>query len=217
MILLESRYITKAFALVLLLVLSLLPYGSGSAERITSQTQFQEQVMESDQIWLVQFCERGNKNCEAISPLYEEIGGVLQGIVRVAAIDVTDPELEFTNIMKTKFKLKTLPALYIYGTDKKQAPTLLKGKHNIQEIVQEVLNTIVNTLQTRATSIMGSKTNQSEFDKPGDNSKLIQLNQSNFQSMVLGDKKNIWMVAFIAPWYVLSVTVKIALIMFSSY
>jgi hypothetical protein len=196
MILLGSRHIT----LVLLLVLSLLSYGSGSVERITSQTQFQEQVMESDQIWLVQFCERGNKNCEAISTLYEEISGVLKGIVRVAAIDVTDPESEFTNVMKKKFKLKTLPTLYVFGTDKKQAPTLLKGKHNIQEIVQEVLNTIVNTLQTRATSIMGSKTNQSEFDKPGDSSKLIQLNQSNFQSMVLDDKKNIWMVAFVAPW-----------------
>jgi hypothetical protein len=91
-------------------------------ELITSQTQLQEPVMESDQIWLVQFCERGIKNCEAFSAPYEEISGVLKELVRVASIDVTDPESEFTRTMKTKYKMKSPPTLYIFGSDKKQAP-----------------------------------------------------------------------------------------------
>lgn len=175
---------------------------NSSVKLITSQIQFQEHILQSDEIWLVQFFEHGSKNCEAFATPYKETGEVLKGIVRVAAIDVSDAESEFTKIMKSGYKWKSLPTLYIFSSDKKQAPSLIKGKHNIQDIVQEVLNNIVNTLQMRATSIMGSKNNQNNFDSSSDANKLVQLNQSNFQSMVLDDKKNIWMVAFIAPWYV---------------
>jgi hypothetical protein len=63
-----------------------------------------------------------NQKLRSIFSPYEEISGVLKELVRVASIDVTDPESEFTRTMKTKYKMKSPPTLYIFGSDKKQAP-----------------------------------------------------------------------------------------------
>ena len=181
--------------------------NSSPVQLITSQSQFEEQILQTEDIWIVQFFANWCKASQAFAVPYKEfLGEILKGVIRVAAVDMSDSNSEFAKSMKSQYNLKgSYPTLYIFGSDKKKPPMLYKGKIDLQEILNEGVKAIVETIQTRANNLLGSQSNQNQFNaKPSgsSNDKTVKLDQSNFQSLVLNDNKNIWMVAFIAPWYV---------------
>jgi len=179
--------------------------NSSPVQLITSQSQFEEQILQTEDIWIVQFFANWCKASQAFAVPYKEfLGEILKGVIRVAAVDMSDSNSEFYKSMKSQYNLKgSYPTLYIFGSDKKKPPMLYKGKNDLQEILNEGVKAIVETIQTRANKLLGSQSSQNQFNaKPSgsSNDKTVKLDQSNFQSLVLNDNKNIWMVAFIAPW-----------------
>jgi protein disulfide-isomerase A6 len=206
-------------ALVLVLLLTFVASGASSDEGgaskalysnddnsgvqlITSHSQFQKEILLSDEVWIVQFFKSKDTNSQSFAVSYKEfLGKILKGVVRLAAVDVSDSESEFTKSMISKFKLKTFPTMYFFSGDKK-TPSLYKGKIDIQAILQDVVNVVVKVVQTRANDLLGGTqkppdASESDMKEVGN---VVKLDEATFKSKVLNDTQNVWMVAFIAPW-----------------
>ena len=176
------------------------PNDTNSAVQIiTHHSQFQSTILNSDSIWVVQFYANWCGHCQKLAPVYQNLSSILKGIVNVAAIEVGDSNSDFAKRMLAQYNIQSFPTVYIFAGDK-QNPVLYKGNRDAQSMIQETLNQLVKVIESRANLGAGGKFQSTSSGQ--EENMATMLNQSNFKSTVLDDTKNVWLVAFIAPWYV---------------
>lgn len=191
-------------------------------EEIFDIEQFEEDVIESNNIWMMQFYDPTNKECEKFEKSYNQLAGLTTGIFRVGAVDVTS---KGGKALASQYGIKAgsttdLPSILIFSDDKKNPQSFnSKGsskKRDVQSMLDAMMQNVVDTLQTRATrgtmikTIKDKKKKRRKQDDDDDEdnkkkkkkkveSKVMQLNASNFDEMVYKNKL-IVAVAFAAPW-----------------
>lgn len=82
------KYLT-IFILTLSLYTSEALYGSNSKVVILTQQNFQKEVINSKDLWLVEFFAPWCGHCKSLAPEWEKTAKALEGIVKVGAVDMT--------------------------------------------------------------------------------------------------------------------------------
>lgn len=79
---------TTLLVLVCLSLVSAFYEGDSSVVTLTSDN-FESEVLESDQLWLVEFYAPWCGHCKKLVPEFDKSAKALDGIVRLGAVDMT--------------------------------------------------------------------------------------------------------------------------------
>jgi len=154
---------------------------------LTSGT-FQDKVIKSSDIWVVEFYAPWCGHCKALVPEYIKAAKALKGIAKVGAVNMDGPDQS----VGAPYGVKGFPSIKVFGADK-QKPTDFNGGRDAASIAQAALQAAAEAVQGR---LGGGNFGGGGGGGP---SKVLTLTDSNFKSKVLESKEPV-LVAFVAPW-----------------
>ncbi|KAK3611556.1 hypothetical protein CHS0354_018072 [Potamilus streckersoni] len=157
---------------------------------------FHQDVIQSDDLWLVEFYAPWCDHCQSLAPEWKKAATALKGVVKVGAIDVT-----VSSSLESQYDVKGYPTVKIFGVNKLR-PHDYQGSNQASGIVDAALAYLKNMVRQR----QSGKKSEGDKSSDGDGSEheenpedVIDLNDYNFQELVL-DSQDMWMVEFFAPW-----------------
>jgi len=88
-------------------------YESSSHVINLKKDTFEKEVLESKQLWIVEFYAPWCGHCKTLSPIFEELAKGFEGIIKFGAVDMTtDKEAG------EAYKIQSYPTLKFFGVDK---------------------------------------------------------------------------------------------------
>ncbi|VDD90494.1 unnamed protein product [Enterobius vermicularis] len=154
---------------------------------------FQNRVIKGDEIWVVEFFAPWCGHCKNLAPEYKKAAKALKGLIKVGAVDMTQHQA-----VGQPYNVRGFPTIKIFGGDK-QKPSDYQGARTAQAIVDAAINELKKTASVRLGGKTGSGESKKGSGKRGSADDVIELTDSNFESMVL-NSDDIWLVEFFAPW-----------------
>lgn len=175
---------------------------------------FNSQVIDSEDVWIVEFYAPWCGHCKSLAPEYEKAARALKGIAKVGAVDMTVHQS-----VGTPYNIQGFPTLKIFGANKKK-PTDYNGERTAKSIV----DSIFSELRKVATERLGGKSGSSGSGSAGSGSHnhgghghahgshshgsddhagsehVVELTGDNFDEMVINQDSQGWLVMFYAPW-----------------
>jgi len=148
---------------------------------------FQERVVNSNEVWVVEFYAPWCGHCRSLTPEYKKAATALKGMVRVGAVNADDHKS-----LGGQFGVRGFPTIKVFGADKKK-PTDFNGQRNAQGIVDAAVRAVKDVASAR----LGGKS--SGGSGGGSGSAVVELTDSNFDKTVL-KSDDMWLVEFFAPW-----------------
>lgn len=156
---------------------------------------FKDEVLKFPGIAVVEFFAPWCGHCKQLTPEYEKAATLLQGIVKVVAVDATTSES-----LAKRFSISGFPSIKVFGNDKKN-PVDYNGQRTGDAIASEAMRA-ANALVFQRKGGKSSSSGQSDSSSSGSKkagSEVIELTESNFNALVL-ESSDHWMVEFYAPW-----------------
>ena len=199
----------KTILIFLLFSFSLTFFESNTPVILLDGTNFEKEVVQSKDIWLVLFYAPWCGHCKAFSPEYEKAAKALKGIFKIGAIDADKersiggkyniqgfPTVKFFGIHKDKpvdyDKARTADAVINFMFDKARA--IANARLNMKKTDQSSSNTNTNSNQQQH-----QQQQQRKAPEAGNEKDVIVLTDDNFDDMIFNDE-SMWLVAFYAPW-----------------
>ena len=200
----------KTILIFLLFSFSLTFFESNTPVILLDGTNFEKEVVQSKDIWLVLFYAPWCGHCKAFSPEYEKAAKALKGIFKIGAIDADKersiggkyniqgfPTVKFFGIHKDKpvdyDKSRTADAVINFMFDKARA--IANARLNMKKTDQSSSNTNTNSNQQQHQQ----QQQQRKAPEAGNEKDVIVLTDDNFDDMIFNDE-SMWLVAFYAPW-----------------
>ena len=200
----------KTILIFLLFSFSLTFFESNTPVILLDGTNFEKEVVQSKDIWLVLFYAPWCGHCKAFSPEYEKAAKALKGIFKIGAIDADKersiggkyniqgfPTVKFFGIHKDKpvdyDKARTADAVINFMFEKARA--IANARLNMKKTDQSSSNTNTNSNQQQHQQ----KQQQRKAPEAGNEKDVIVLTDDNFDDMIFNDE-SMWLVAFYAPW-----------------
>jgi len=167
-------------------------------------TNFDKEVVQSDDIWLILFYAPWCGHCQAFSPEYEKAAKALKGIFKIAAIDA-DKE----RAIGGKYGVHGFPTVKFFGLHKDKPVDYDKARtaQAVIDFMFDKAKSIVNARlnvkkeQTNSNTNNSNQQQQQQRKAPetGNEKDVIELTDDNFDDTVFNDD-SMWLVAFYAPW-----------------
>lgn len=110
---------------------------------------FNEQVLDSDKIWVVEFYAPWCPYCQNYVKEYEKVASALKGIAKVGCVDT-----EEHHSLSKKYSIKILPTVLIFSKD----------KSNPEVSASREATSIINSVLTTATG-RSKRKNNGNFQK----------------------------------------------------
>jgi protein disulfide-isomerase A6 len=86
--LIKSKFNIRIFYLLLIFLFSVsCLYSSNSDVKVLTQNNFNKEVVNSADIWIVEFYAPWCGHCQKLTPEWEKAAKALKGIVKVGAVD----------------------------------------------------------------------------------------------------------------------------------
>ena len=200
----------KTILIFLLFSFSLTFFESNTPVILLDGTNFEKEVVQSKDIWLVLFYAPWCGHCKAFSPEYEKAAKALKGIFKIGAIDADKersiggkyniqgfPTVKFFGIHKDKpvdyDKARTADAVINFMFEKARA--IANARLNMKKTDQSSSNTNTNSNQQQ----QQQQQQQRKAPEAGNEKDVIVLTDDNFDDMIFNDE-SMWLVAFYAPW-----------------
>ncbi|VDM75010.1 unnamed protein product [Strongylus vulgaris] len=179
------------FPLVLLFVPACLALYTSKDDVVElTSTNFQNRVINSDEIWIVEFYAPWCGHCKNLAPEYKKAATALKGIIKVGAVDMTQHQS-----VGAPYNVQGFPTIKIFGADKKK-PT----DYNAQSIADATLAEAKRVVSGRlGGKSSGSSGSGDHGGGSGGATDVIELTDANFEKLVL-HSKDVWLVEFFAPW-----------------
>ena len=201
----------KTILIFLLFSFSLTFFESNTPVILLDGTNFEKEVVQSKDIWLVLFYAPWCGHCKAFSPEYEKAAKALKGIFKIGAIDADKersiggkyniqgfPTVKFFGIHKDKpvdyDKARTADAVINFMFDKARA--IANARLNMKKSDQSSGNTNTNSNQHQQQQ---QQQQQRKAPEAGNEKDVIVLTDDNFDDLIFNDE-SMWLVAFYAPW-----------------
>ena len=200
----------KTILIFLLFSFSLTFFESNTPVILLDGTNFEKEVVQSKDIWLILFYAPWCGHCKAFSPEYEKAAKALKGIFKIGAIDADKersiggkyniqgfPTVKFFGIHKDKpvdyDKARTADAVINFMFEKARA--IANARLNMKKTDQSSSNTNTNSNQQQHQQ----QQQQRKAPEAGNEKDVIVLTDDNFDDMIFNDE-SMWLVAFYAPW-----------------
>ena len=196
----------KTIIISILISFSLSFFESNTPVILLDGHNFEKEVIQSKDIWLILFYAPWCGHCKAFSPEYEKAAKALKGIFKIGAIDA-DKE----RTIGGKYNIQGFPTVKFFGIHKDKPvdydkPRTAEAVINFMfEKAKAITNARLNikkTEQTHTYTNNNSNNNQQQQKKApesGNEKDVIVLTDDNFDDMIFNDE-SMWLVAFYAPW-----------------
>ncbi|XP_077281267.1 protein disulfide-isomerase A6 homolog CaBP1 [Temnothorax americanus] len=162
-------------------------YAPNSAVVDLNPISFDNLVLNSDHIWVVEFYAPWCGHCKQLLPEYDKAATALKGVVKVGAVNADEHKS-----LGSKYGVHGFPTIKIFGLDKK--PEDYNGPRSAAGIVDAALN----AASQKVRRALSGKTSRGE-SKSKDPKDVIELTDENFDKTVL-NSEDMWLVEFYAPW-----------------
>ncbi len=173
-------------------------YGSDSSVVQLTQSNFKKLVIDSDDLWMVEFYAPWCGHCKSLAPHYEKASKALKGFIKVGAVDMTVHQS-----IGSPYGIKGFPTLKFFGADKKKPVD-----YNQQRTTDSITNFCLDQAKKVVKQRLSGKTSSSKKSeskqkfKPSGGSggnQVVELNENEFNQRVLGSNES-WFILFYAPW-----------------
>ncbi|XP_064480553.1 protein disulfide-isomerase A6 homolog isoform X2 [Ornithodoros turicata] len=161
-------------------------YDSTSDVVQLSSANFKNRVLDSDELWIVEFFAPWCGHCQALVSEYSKAATALKGIVKVGAVDADSDKS-----LGGQYGVRGFPTIKIFGTNK-NSPADYNGPRTADGFAASALQELRKLVDSR----LGKKTGGGGGSKSDD---VVQLDDTNFKELVL-DSEDLWLVEFFAPW-----------------
>ena len=116
--------------------------ASTKVEKLTDGN-FEKKVMNSEELWMVEFYSNGCGHCRNLEPHWEKAAKALKGVVRVGAVDVDQNQG-----LSSQYQVTGIPTIKYFG-DKKKSPQEYTGGRTAEDIVTYSLDKVSSTVKKR--------------------------------------------------------------------
>ncbi|KAH7639770.1 Protein disulfide-isomerase A6 [Dermatophagoides farinae] len=151
-------------------------------------TNFQSRVIDSNDVWIVEFFAPWCGHCRNLVPEYQKAAKALKGVVKVGAVNADEHQS-----LGSQYGVRGFPTIKIFGANKNK-PNDYQGQRSAQGFIDAGFRELRNIVDSRIGG--GSKSSGSGGSKSND---VIELTESNFDEKVL-KSDDLWLVEFYAPW-----------------
>lgn len=182
----------KLTAIVVLVGLASALYNSDSDVIDLTATNFKNRVVNSDEIWIVEFFAPWCGHCKALAPEYAKAAKALKGIVNVGAVNMDDHQS-----VGAPYNIQGFPTIKIFSSNK-NSPIDYNGPRTAQGIVDRALSEVSSLVRSRLGGKSGSSGGGSHSGS-SDGKDVVELTDANFEDLVL-NSDDLWLVEFFAPW-----------------
>nr|XP_057912484.1 protein disulfide-isomerase A6 [Doryrhamphus excisus] len=170
-------------------------YSSSDDVIELTPSNFNSEVIQSDNLWLVEFYAPWCGHCQNLTPDWKKAATALKGIVKVGAVDADQHKS-----LGGQYGVRGFPTIKIFGANKNK-PEDYQGGRTSQAIVDGAMSALRTLVKERLSGKSGSSgyNRQSGGDSGGSKKDVVELTDDNFNEMVL-ESNEVWMVEFFAPW-----------------
>jgi len=160
------------------------PLGGKIITKLTHNN-FKKEVLESDDLWMVDFYAPWCDYCKKLFPHWKKAAETFEGQARFGMVDATREEG-----LANQFNIEGFPTIKVFPKGEKS----LKNMQDYQGEDEELEGYVRRQLDP---SVDTSNFDDTEIDDP--NSEVVKLTAQNFEAEVLRSK-DLWMIEFYAPW-----------------
>jgi len=197
-------------------------YSSNSKVVKLTASNFQDLVVNSKDVWFIEFYAPWCGHCKNLVPEWEKLASALDGIIKVGAVDMTTDQAA-----GAAYGIQGFPTLKFFGANK-NSPIDYQGARSANEMLTYAFDQAKSAAQSR----MGGSSGNSGFNAGGnaggscggpgpsagsqgagscggagggqqggssDDKDVVVLTDANFND-VLGTSEDLWLVEFYAPW-----------------
>ncbi|CAN8003670.1 unnamed protein product [Ixodes pacificus] len=161
-------------------------YGPHTEVVDLSSANFRNRVVDSDEVWIVEFFAPWCGHCQSFAPEYIKAAAALKGVVKVGAVDADKDKS-----LAGQYGVRGFPTVKIFGVNK-NSPTDFNGARTAEGVASAGLQELKKVVDQR----LGKKTSSGGSKGKSD---VVELDESNFEELVL-DSEELWLVEFFAPW-----------------
>lgn len=162
-------------------------YEKGDVVELTPSN-FDRLVIQSDEIWVVEFYAPWCGHCQQLVPEYTKVATALKGIVKVGAVNADEHKS-----IGGQYGVQGFPTIKIFGANKR-API----DYNQQRTAQAIADAALAEAKKKVSEKLGGRGGSSGGGSGG-NGDVIELTDANFDKLVL-QSDDVWLVEFFAPW-----------------
>jgi len=109
-------------------------YGKYSKVIELTDSDFQKQVINSDEMWLVEFYAPWCGHCQQFKPSYEKAAKMLKGVVKVGAVN-----MDTHKQVGSQYGVKGFPTVMFFGLDKTKSPETYQEAREADALVNYAL------------------------------------------------------------------------------
>ncbi|XP_076802865.1 protein disulfide-isomerase A6-like [Clavelina lepadiformis] len=158
---------------------------------------FHDTVVNSDELWLVEFYAPWCGHCQRLVPEWKKAASNLKGIVNVGALDADQHKS-----VGGSYGIRGFPTIKIFGFDK-TSPKDYNGGRDGESITDAAMKALREMVQERKSGgkkkSSGGSGDSRGSGGGGGSDDVVTLTDSNFRELVLNSQET-WLVEFYAPW-----------------
>jgi len=174
-------------------------YTGKSGVTMLTPANFQQEVIESDSVVVVEFFAPWCGHCKSLTPEYKSFAKATAGIIKVAAVDA-DAHKELGG----QYGVQGFPTIKIFGGNK-NSPVDYQGARTAEAMVTAAMQEATKVAKSRVKGKQqngesGSKKKKTKKeDSESAGAGVIELGETDFDDRVVQGEDS-WIVAFTAPW-----------------
>ena len=192
--------------LITLITLSKSFYEGKSSVILLDKNSFEKEVVQSKDIWLIEFFAPWCGHCKNFAPEYEKAARALKGIFKIGAVNA-DSEKELAG----KYGIQGFPTVKFFGITKtniqdynsaRSAQAIINYMFDrAKDIVNKRMGQTTNTNSNQKTNTNSNNNNNNQQKKkpPSSDKDVLVLDDKNFDETIFKSKE-MFIVAFYAPW-----------------
>ena len=182
----------RVLGAALLLLCALLGWADAKSEELTPKD-FKKTVVDGKDVWIVLFYAPWCGHCKAIFPEWRKMAEALHPSVKVAQVDA-----DAHKDLGGQYGVQGFPTIKLFTSDKKK-PQDYNGARQADKMAEHALRALSDHVMGKLGRRSGSSSGGSKSGGKAGGSQVINLNEADFKSQVLGTKDD-WLIAFTAPW-----------------
>merc|ERR1711981_1514968 len=189
-----------SFLLLLLPAVSFAFYGSNDKVVNLDSSNFEQKVVNSDELWLVEFYAPWCGHCKPLTPAWKQAAEELDGVVNIGAVDA-DKHRDIGG----KYGVRGFPTIKIFGANK-NSPKDYQGGRDSTAIVEEAFKQLRQMVKDKKNggksgggSSGGSGNSGGNKRKASGDKDVVILTDSNFDKLVM-ESEEPFLIEFYAPW-----------------
>ena len=142
----------KFILAISLICLSLQFFSKDTSVIQLNKDNFENEVIKSDNLWLILFYAPWCGHCKAFHPQYEKLAKASKGVFKIGAVNCED-----NRDLASKYKISGFPTVLFFGEDKTKTEEY-EGDRKAEKIIDFLLDKTKNVLNKKLTEEKDVKT-----------------------------------------------------------